>query len=363
MSSSSPRLFLLVALLLMLNACTSFGPGAIRHSRTDYNVVLQKTSDEQMLLNLVRLRYRDRPLFLEISALTTQFKFSPQISASISDGSGLAASGSLYGEIGFEEKPSVTYTPLQGKAFVQRVMSPISWRTLELLDNVGWRSDRVLRLCVQSMNGLGNAITASGPTPDRAPPYAGFRRAATLYNHLKQHNLVRSFRAKEKHQERVVQMLEFRPEALATEEYRELMKLLKLKTGQPRVEVLLNNTVSLPNALQVETRSFAGVLYFLSQSVMVPQQDIDAGRVTVTHDDQGRVFDWNRVTGGLMKILSSKEEPDNAAVKIHYRGNWFYIDDSDLDSKSTFSLLGQLFSLQSGDIKSSGPVLTLPVGG
>ena len=157
-------------------------------------------------------------------------------------------------------------------------------------------------------------------------------------------------------------MLEFDQDALRRPEYRQLMKLLDLKGNQRRVEVLLNNTVHLPGTLQVQTRSFAGVLYFLSQAVVVPQKDLDAGRVTITRDADGKVFDWTQVTRGLMRIASSEEEPANASVKVHYRGTWFYIDDSDLESKSTFSLLGQLFALQSGEIKSSAPVLTLPVG-
>ena len=48
-------------------------------------------------------------------------------------------------------------------------------------------------------------------------------------------------------------------------------------------------------------------------------------------------------------------------VRLKYRNHWFYIDDSDLTSKSTFSLLMQLFALQAGEIKASGPVFTLPV--
>jgi hypothetical protein len=31
--------------------------------RVNYNLTLQSTTDEQMLLNLVRLKYRDTPIF------------------------------------------------------------------------------------------------------------------------------------------------------------------------------------------------------------------------------------------------------------------------------------------------------------
>ena len=47
---------------------------------------------------------------------------------------------------------------------------------------------------------------------------------------------------------------------------------------------------------------------------------------------------------------------------MRYRDAWFYIDDSDLTSKSTFTLTGQLFELQAGDVGGVAPLLTLPIG-
>jgi hypothetical protein len=51
-----------------------------------------------------------------------------------------------------------------------------------------------------------------------------------------------------------------------------------------------------------------------------------------------------------------------AAVAVQYRGSWFYIDDADLGSKATFSLLSQLFALQAGKVAGIAPLLTLPLG-
>jgi hypothetical protein len=69
------------------------------------------------------------------------------------------------------------------------------------------------------------------------------------------------------------------------------------------------------------------------------------------------------VMGDLMRVKSEPKRPKGAAVSVFYRKSWFYIDDSDLDSKTTFSLLSQIFALQSGKSKTVTPVLTLPVGG
>jgi len=87
------------------------------------------------------------------------------------------------------------------------------------------------------------------------------------------------------------------------------------------------------------------------------------GRPRLPQDVDGRVFDWRDVTRNLFEVKLSAQRPANGAVTARYRGQWFYIDDTDLDSKSTFSLLAQLFALQSGKTPKVGPVLTLPVGG
>lgn len=104
-------------------------------------------------------------------------------------------------------------------------------------------------------------------------------------------------------------------------------------------------------------------MYYLSHGVEATEGDLSAGRVTVTRYNTGEEFNWKEVTGDLMRVQSAEEEPENSMGAIQYRGQWYYIEDSDLNSKSTFSLLGQLFSLQAGNAKSFAPTLTLPVGG
>jgi hypothetical protein len=157
-------------------------------------------------------------------------------------------------------------------------------------------------------------------------------------------------------------VIRFRPEAVELDQYKKLVELLQLDPN--RRVYSLENTLDRRDGrtLSIRTRSFQGVMYFLSHAVEVPEADIAAGRVTATVGDDGQPFDWGTVTEGLMRIRSSSERPDNAAVAVAYRGHWFYIDDSDLDSKSTFSMLGQIYALQSSDVRVAAPLLTLPVG-
>ena len=72
---------------------------------------------------------------------------------------------------------------------------------------------------------------------------------------------------------------------------------------------------------------------------------------------------WDKVTGNLLQVQSSASEPNEECVRIRYRSHWFYIEDSDLQSKVTFNLLMYLFSLQAAVDESGSPLLTVPVGG
>ena len=345
----------LLMVCVLLAGCMSAGPTLVSGSRTDYNVVLRQADNQQMLLNLVRLRYRDQPMFLEVSALNTQFSISNEVSASTELGQGDSFLG-VGGKVVAQETPTVSYTPLKGADFVQRILNPIELDTLWLLASSGWSSERLFRVLVDEMNTVGNARGSNGPTPSRAPAYEEFKVLASLLRELEQDGMVSGGTYKNQ------TVLIFDAEARNSAEYRELTRLLDLDPNKLIVPVIVAARGSDANSINLRFRSLAGVMYFLSQSVQVPEQDVAAGRVTVTRDAAGKVFDWSQVTEGVMQIKSSPEPPDNASVAINYRNSWFYIDDSDLDSKSTFALLGQVYQLQSGEARSVAPVLTLPVG-
>ncbi len=333
----------------------SAGPTLVSGSRTDYNVVLRQADDQQMLLNLVRLRYRDQPMFLEVSALNTQFSISNEVNASTVLGQGDSYLG-VGGKVVAQETPTVSYTPLKGAEFVQRILEPIDLDTLFLLDNSGWSSERLFRLLVDEMNMVGNAQGSNGPTPARAPAFEEFKHLASLLRQLEQAGMVSGGSYNNQ------TVLIFASEARNRADYLEFTRLLDLDSNKLIFPVIVAARGGEVNSINLRFRSLAGVMYFLSQSVEIPEEDVAAGRITVTRDEAGQVFDWQQVTEGVMRIKSSPQLPDNASVTVNYRNSWFYIDDSDLDSKSTFVLLGQVYQLQSGNATTVAPVLTLPVG-
>ncbi len=361
--------FLCVALLLVAGGCSSLGARAMKGERTLLNTALQQTNDEQLLINLVRFRYGDTPAFLQVSSISSQLALDVGMSA----GAELESSKPnrdllLFGaSAGYATRPTLSYVPLQGNEFIQQLLTPLTAEKILLLYRSGWHIKRLFTICVQEMNGLKNAPRASGPTPGRAPEHEDFSKAVELLRELERRDLVSLVHvplASGKDPARVV--LHMDPEARALPETRSLFTLLNLSPNRsdfPLVYTQLQETHLAPvDVIEIDTRSLLGVMFFLSNGVQVPEKDVKEGRVKVTSTESGKQFDWKAVLGNYLTVHADYQSPSDTQLRVNYRGHWFYIDDRDMESKSTFTFLSQIFSLQAGKAEGIVPVLTLPVG-
>ncbi len=391
----------------LFSACNTVGPKAVRGARINYNEAIARTGDQQLLLNLVRLKYRDTPLFLEISSVSTQYnlEWSAGASQSFTDtdtltggvtrgvtgvaeavagnaanslrGTGRATGdrgGSLTRQrvdtdssgmdvgVGFYERPTITYNPLQGEQFVTQLLSPIPLDRLMLLSESGWSVARVFRACLQEMNGLDNASSASGPTPSYVPEYQAFQDATEMLRQLQVRGAVDFLQRVDEESETAHLEMRFKGSEAKSAEALAFRDQLRLSAQSDAFEMAQSFYDGNADLLALRPRSLMGVLHFMSQGVEPPAVHVERGLVTKTVRDDGTPFDWSEVTRGLLRVASDASPPANAFVRVRYRGHWFYIDDADLESKTTFGLLTTLFKLQSGDVKSLGPTLTLPVG-
>nr|VFJ59803.1 MAG: hypothetical protein BECKFM1743C_GA0114222_102561 [Candidatus Kentron sp. FM]VFJ62796.1 MAG: hypothetical protein BECKFM1743A_GA0114220_103161 [Candidatus Kentron sp. FM]VFK13076.1 MAG: hypothetical protein BECKFM1743B_GA0114221_102656 [Candidatus Kentron sp. FM] len=354
-------LLAITVVFLLTSACTQLGPDFVKRGRNDYNQVIAQTDNEEALLNLVRLRYADNPVFLEVANITTSFTWDRSLQLEVDEFEPESTNDKfgIDGNIEYTERPTITYIPLGGADFVRNVLTPIDIDSLLLLSHSGWSIERLLRVMANRMNGVNNAQEASGPTPDKAPLFADFITAARTMRTLQEKGSI-TFGYRELGK-KTVPAMRIESDALGSTELCTLVAILGLRPSQQILTLDVAARHPRPDAIGIELRSLAGIMFFLSHGVDVPERDLAAGRVTVTKNNDGDPFDWQLVVGDLLDIKSQDSPPVNAAVAIEYRGSWFYIDDSDLQSKYTFMLLGQLSALQAGNIKRAGPVLTMPV--
>jgi hypothetical protein len=355
-SGRSTSALLLLTALLASGCAAHLGPRTVPVDHFSYNQAITRSWDEQLLLNLVRLRYRDTPLFLEVGAVVSSFELNGSLAASGGwswPGSGSSAGVAVGGS--YTETPTVSYTPLQGETFATRLLSPVAPVTLMLLSQSGWSIERLLLCCVQEMNGVRNAMAAAGPTPDYVPEYATFHRLAHLFRQLQIAGRLEAWAEPDG----VIRLRMLRPDNEAdTAAFDEVRRILALDPALDTFRITETRRPEAHDEIGILGRSMMAALFFLSQAVEVPGEDEAAGKVTVTQDADGTRFDWSKVTGRLLHVHSSPDEPQNAAVRIRHRDSWFYIADDDLNSKSTFNLVTFLFNLTAAGKGGVAPLLT-----
>jgi hypothetical protein len=410
---------LCICVPLLLSGGCSFGPRALPHDRIRYNEAVKTSGEEQLLLNIVRLRYTDTPSSLSVTSLADQYELVRNLGLTPFFTS--AAAGQAFGgyrgavlpQVGLTgtTRPTLTYTPQDDQDFTRRLFTPISLESVASLSKTTWPTATVFRLWLENMNWVSNAETASGPTPRDSPEYAEFltgiqalqrladRKLAAIFideqddpvgdelppEKITAEAVVRAAQAgfeyrKEKSGNwRVVRkkqqpILRIADAAKNDPDFQTVCRIFRLDPKQTSFDLttakldpfLKDAPKNGLGTLDLETRSLLQVLFFVAQGVDVPPMHVQSGEAPLTFGADGQMFDWQQVLGGLFKVCwaTGKHPPATAHVAVQYKGYWFYIDERDRDTKATFALLMELSRLQlSTDKSGNAPVLTLPLGG
>ena len=178
-----------IALLSVLtfSGCESFGPKGIKSAHSEYNSAISTTADEQQLLNIVRLKYRESINFIEVSNIVENRKFTTRFGGTkiaVSKHPGDTELSPLM-HMELFQNPTITYAPLRGKDYTERMISPIPISVVFGLMQAGWDPECVFSLCVEQINKIDNASSASGPTPSLKPDFENFEQICTLIGELR----------------------------------------------------------------------------------------------------------------------------------------------------------------------------------
>lgn len=323
-----------------LTGCAELGPRYLAAGRPLYNEAVQKTEAQQLLLNIVRQRYNDPVLFLDVTNITSKVTYTVGSNFStLVPFTGTA--GRAQADVGprLEDSPLVFYTPNNGEKFVRQVLTPLDLRTLTLVLQAGWSVERVLLLAGESVNGIRNGADAD------------YRALASALRDLQRSGeLLVGFDGAA---DTPGIALSFAPSARDKPAYQTVCKALRGTCGGEPLRLLHGYGAPIAGGApaSLATRSIYSALFFLADGVDVPGSD--AGGAARARNPAGPSED-------LFHVRTSPTEPAAAAVKVRYRDAWFYIADTDGDSKVTFALLSMLLTLQAGDSGKVAPLLTLP---
>jgi hypothetical protein len=355
----------LAVLMPVIEGCSYIGPSSLNIERRRYNDVVQKTNDEELLLNLVRMRYNDNPSFMSVSSITSSLSLSTSASPTYSrtDNSlGIAIASitkSITPSLTVSDSPTISYAPLQGDSYVRDLLTPVTPKLIALLSSSGWPLSVALKLCFTQINDVLNAPSASRPSPAMAPDFEQFEEL--IVNLQKMGTGVQlGYAVIDK---KVHSSLRFSPGMLETPAGKNVVRILKLAQGINKFKLSANDWFEKKGVINVQTRSVLGTLYMLSHNIAIPAEHIDKGWVGKTVTADGKDFDWNLLSKGLFKVSVNSIRPKYTDVAVKYRGHWFSIARNDLKTKKTFTMMSQLLSLQSGSYvnNSKAPVLTIGV--
>ena len=357
------RMTLLTTVLsaLFITGCTTIGPDVIPRDRFDYNTAISDSWKEQTLLNIVKLRYADMPLFVEVVSVVSGYTLEGSVSLGATESSENAVQGDFFslGTAGkYTDRPTITYAPITGQQFNRSFMTPIPPKAVIFLLQSGWSAELILPLTVESLNGL-RARRAAGVDQRTGDPK--FYRAIQLFREIQKSGAVgmQILGSDARKETTVLFIHREHVRADLKAKMMELVSLLGLSPERQQFEITYGMLPGGDGEISLLTRSILQIMIALATEVQVPIQDVTEGR-TVPGDNQGEKADPEQ--GRLIDIKFSKQKPDNAFTSVNYRDHWFWIDDRDFKSKRTFAFLMILFSLTETGNQEGLPLVTIPSG-
>jgi hypothetical protein len=344
----------LVGGTLTLSACSAVGPQMVARDRFDYNGEVARSWKEQTLLNIVRARYLDMPVFLEVAQIVSGYTLESTVALGATDarsGARVAPGDNLtFGTQGrWTDRPTITYTPLTGAQFNRNMLTPIPPASVLFTMQAGWPIDLVFRVVVKSING----INSEGDSAER------YERVVFVMRTLQKAEVL-GMRLQGEAIDRQAVVLFFRARALTPEHEAllgELREALSLLPGQHEFRVLFGAGARQDGEIAMLTRSMLQILIDLGAYVTVPDQDVQQGRTRADRPQPEGGGD-----SGILRIRSGGQRPTDALVLVPYRGGWFWIDDRDIASKRTFALVMVFSTLSETGGREGLPLVTIPAG-
>ena len=345
----------------IMSGCSPIGPDTVERDRFDYNTAISNSWKEQTLLNIIKIRYADMPLFVDVASIVSGYTLEQSVNLAGTLSSDKAVQGDFFsmGSSGkFTDRPTITYRPITGQQFNKSFMTPIPPQAILFLMQSGWPADLILRLTLDSINGLRSRV--SGGASQRSGE-ADFYRVLSLFRQVQKSGSVGMRILKEKDMQETTIMFFHRKDITPEikEAMNEISNLLGLKEGIREIPISYGYIPATDSEIALLTRSMMQIMIELATQVDVPVIHIDEGRTVPTSRQTNKDGTF---TGRTITINHSVDKPENAFTAVHYRDYWFWIDDRDFLSKRTFAFLMILFSLTETGGTEGLPLVTIPAG-
>ena len=357
---SHPALYLAGCACALLCGCGGIGPRTIAYDRFDYTETLSSSWKQQMLVNMVKLRYADTPVFLDVVSVINQYSIETQVDLRLTwvDPVATAADSQSTGATArYIDRPTITYMPLSGERFARSLMKPIPPPAILSLVQAGYPIDVVLRTCVHSINGLRNRYGGVARARAADPEfYAVLERLRRM-----QDSGALGMRVeKTGEMEGVVMTFRGKVDAALDEDVVFVRKALGLALDAQEFRVAYGSIAKDEREIAILSRSILEILIDLASNIDVPPEHVEQKRVAPTMPPE--MTPAGAEIPPLIRVHSASRRPADSFAAVRYRKHWYWIDDRDVRSKASFTFLMFIFSLTETQGKDGAPIVTIPAG-
>ena len=341
---------------LLLAGCTHMGPRTVGVDRFDYSTAIADSWKQQTLLNVVKLRYMDLPVFVDVSSIVAGYSLQTGVNVNGTLSSENAVQGdylSTGGQFIYTERPTITYVPLTGEKFLRGMITPLDPKNIFFMLQSGYAADFVLGLTVESLNGVRNRSTAGGMMTEADPEFV---RAIGLLRELQSAGGF-GMRVEENPAKSSTGVMFFRREDMPPEmleKAAEVRRLLKLDGDTRRFALVYSPARGEAGELAVNSRSMLQIMGAFASHIDLPEAHRDHG---------GALPGFDATADGStdrVRIHSGKDKPKDAFAAVRYRDHWFWIDDGDWQTKRALTAVMFFFTLADTGGNEKLPLITIP---
>jgi hypothetical protein len=347
-------------LFISLAGCASIGAHKIEPDRAAFTNAIGDSWKSQMLLNIVKIRYGDAPIFLDVSSVISSYAMEEQVNFGFNWSQAMLANFQNLGGYGrYTDRPTITYNPLMGEKFARALMTPIPTPALLSMMQAGYRADVVMRVAFNAVNGVRNRYGGGGRLRKADPEFYPLAEKLREVQSSGAMGMRVSRGATPNSNSGTVMILKGKVPHDVEQERGVIRQILGLDKTAEEFSVAYGSVAQNDHEIAILSRSVLEILVDLASYIEVPAVHVEEKRVIASFSDETSA---GQPIPPLIRIRSSVSKPDDALVAVPYRGYWFWIDDRDMPSKSMFAFLMFIFTLTETGGKDSTPIVTIPAG-
>jgi len=346
-----------LATAALASSCSQLGPKSIAVDRFDYSSAIADSWKQQTLLNIVKLRYMDLPVFVDVASIVAGYSLQTGVSVNgvvSSEGTAQGDFLSAGGQAVYTDRPTITYVPMTGEPFLRGLMTPIDPKNIFFMIQSGYAADFVLGLTVESLNGVRNRSAAGGTVREADPDFV---RALGLIRDVQAAGAV-GLRVEEDKEKGATAVVFFRRDEVPADILQkgaEARRLLRLSPDAQSFALTYSPARGTDVELAVNSRSMLQIMGAFASYVDVPKEHLEDHRASPGLQSVGP----DGRTQGVL-IHSGKTAPTDAFAAVRYRDHWFWIEDGDWQTKRAMTAIMFFFTLADTGPTGKLPLITIP---